>query len=775
MSTPTQRARNLFVGSPIERLEDFRFLTGRGQYVDDLHSEGMLHAAILRSSVAHGRIRAIDKTAALARPGVHAVITAADIGDVPTIPLRHDPTPAIRRFEQPVIANGKVRYVGEPLAVVIAESAALAEDALEAVGVDIEPLPAIADRDTARKESVILFETVGTNLPDTITAVRGDINTAFKNAPYTRREHFSVQRHAAVPMEPRGLLAEWDAENERITVKGVCKVPFTNRRALAEMMRLPEKSVRMVEYDVGGGFGARGEFYPEDFLIPFAARLLRRPIKWTEDRRENLTALNHARDMECELEIACERDGTIIALRCQAFTDIGAYVRTNGATAARNISQVMSGPYRMPHVRVDVTLVVTNKTPVGTYRGPGRFESDFCRERLFDMAAADLGIDRLEFRRRNLIREADMPYPLPTVLVLDIESECDSGDYQKTLDRCLDEFKWTERAKQNGKLVDGRYHGIAVGCYLEGGGTGPRENVRLVIEADGTITLYVGSSSVGQGVETVFAQIAADALEMPMERINQVLHGSTDYVTQGYGSFSSRSIVMGGNAIVDAAGKLRALIREAAARRLSCQPADVVIDRGMAVGPGRATIALGEFAGLTADGTFASNKRTYSYGAHAAYVSVDPKTGHVQLIDYIAVEDVGRIVNPLTLHGQCVGAVVQGLGGTFLEHFIYDEDGQLLTGSFADYLMPTASDFPSIHAIALEDKPSPLNPLGAKGAGEGGIIPVGGVVGNAVAAALSSLHVQPRDLPLSPPRVWQMIQNAANEKSGLRPNAKSAP
>jgi aerobic carbon-monoxide dehydrogenase large subunit len=762
MSSSTQRASNLFVGSPVERLEDLRFLTGRGQYVDDLHSERMLHAAILRSSVAHGRIRAIDTKTASARPGIHAVITAADIGKVPTIPLRHDPTPKIRRFEQPVIADGKVRYVGEPVAVVIAESAALAEDALEAIVVDIEPLPPVADRNKARKEDVILFETVGTNLPDTITAVRGDADAAFKAAPYTRREHFSVQRHAAVPMEPRGLMAEWDAENERITVRGICKVPFTNRRALAQMMGLPEKSVRMLEYDVGGGFGARGEFYPEDFLIPFAARLLRRPIKWTEDRRENLSALNHARDMECDLEIACARDGTISALRCQAFTDIGAYVRTNGATAARNISQVMSGPYRIPDVRVDVTLVVTNKTPVGTYRGPGRFESDFCRERLFDMTAADLGIDRLEFRRRNLIREADMPYPLATVQVLDIESECDSGDYQKTLDRCLDEIKWTERAKVNGKLVDGRYRGIAVGCYLEGGGTGPRENVRLAIEADGSISLYVGSSSVGQGVETVFAQIAADALEMPMERINRVLHGSTDYVTEGYGSFSSRSIVMGGNAIGDAAGKLRTRIRENAAHRLECQPGDIAIDRGMAIGPDRTAIELKEFAGLSADGTFASDKRTYSYGAHAAYVAVDARTGHVELVDYVAVEDVGRIVNPLTLHGQCIGAVVQGLGGAFLEHFVYDENGQLLTGSFADYLMPTASDFPQIRAVALEDKPSPLNPLGAKGAGEGGIIPVGGVVANAVAAALSTFGVQPRELPLSPPRVWQLIQDAAS-------------
>src|SRR3984957_11619411 len=321
MSVATPRTSNLFVGSPIERLEDLRFLTGRGQYVDDLASERMLQAVILRSSVAHGHIRAIDTDATRARPGVHAVITAADIGNVPTIPLRHDPTPAIRRFEQPVIANGKVRYVGEPLAVVIAESAALAEDALDAIAVDIETLPAVADRDKARKEDVILFETVGTNLPDTITAVRGDVDAAFKSALYTRREHFRVQRHAAVPMEPRGLMAEWDEESERITVKGVCKVPFTNRRALAQMMDLPEKSVRMVEYDVGGGFGARGEFYPEDFLIPFAARLLRRPVQWIEDRRENLLACNHARDVEIELAIACDRAGKFLALAGEAFCD----------------------------------------------------------------------------------------------------------------------------------------------------------------------------------------------------------------------------------------------------------------------------------------------------------------------------------------------------------------------------------------------------------------------------------------------------------------------
>jgi carbon-monoxide dehydrogenase large subunit len=754
-----KRRTNAFVGSPVERIEDLRLLRGRGQYVDDLTRAGLLHAVILRSQVAHGRIRAIDAAAARARPGVVAVITAADIGaEVPTIPLRQEPLPALRQYQQPVIAQGKVRYVGEPIAVVVADSAALAEDALEAIMVDIEPLPAVADRPAARRGDVLLFDESGSNLASTMTAVRGDIGLAFRDAAYTRRETFKVQRHSAVPMEPRGLLAEWDAAHQRMTVSGAAKVPFPNRRVLARMLGVPEPSIRMLEYDVGGGFGARGEFYPEDFLIPFAARLTGRPVKWIEDRRENLLATNHARDAECDLEIACARDGTILGLRGQAFTDLGAYLRTVGATASRNIAQVMSGPYHIPHIHIDVSLLMTNKTPSGTYRGPGRFEADFFRERLIDIAARELRIDAVAFRRHNLISEAEMPYPLAKILVLDIETECDSGDYGRTLDRCLAEIGWVAKAGLQGRLIDGRYHGLAIGCYIEGGASGPKESARLKLEPDGSVSVFVGSSSVGQGIETVFAQIAADALEIPMDRIKGVFHGSTDHVSEGFGSYSSRSTVMGGSAIVLAAAELRQAIRTAAAKRLSCTADDIVIDHGSAVGPLRATIALGELAGIAVESTYASNKRTYSYGAHAAHVAVDPKTGHVALIDYVAVEDVGRIINPLTLHGQTVGAVVQGLGGALLEQFVYDEDGQLLTGSLADYLMPTASDFPCVRAVALEEKPAAHNPLGAKGAGEGGIIPVGGVMANAVAAALASLKVEPRELPLSPCRVWQLIQ-----------------
>ena len=761
-----KRRTNAFVGSPIERIEDLRLLTGRGQYVDDLSPEGVLHAAILRSAVAHGRIRAIDAAAARARPGVVAVITAAEIGDsVPTIPLRQEPLPALLQYQQPVIAHRKVRYVGEPLAVVVAQSAALAEDALESILVDIEPLPAVADRASARGGDVLLFEESGGNVASTLTAVRGDVERAFRDAPYTRREHFKVQRHSAVPMEPRGLLAEWDAALGRMTVSGAAKVAFPNRRVLAKMLGIDELCIRMVEYDVGGGFGTRGEFYPEDFLIPFAARLTGRPVKWIEDRRENLLAGNHARDAECELEIACDRDGTILGLRGQAATDLGAYLRTVGATASRNIAQVMSGPYRIAHVKIDVSLLMTNKTPSGTYRGPGRFEADFFRERLIDIAARELGIDPVAVRSRNLIAESEMPYALPKILVPDIETECDSGDYRQTLDRCLAEFGWAAKARLQGALIEGRYHGVAVGCYIEGGASGPKENARLKLEGDGSLSVYVGSSSVGQGLETVFAQIAADALEVPMAAIKGVFHGSTDHVSEGFGSYSSRSTVMGGSAIVQAAGKLREVIRAAAAKRLGCAARDVDIEQGAAVGPTRAAIPLRELAadGIEAEGTYASNKRTYSYGAHAAHVAVDRKTGQVELLDYVAVEDVGRIINPLTLHGQTVGAVVQGLGGALLEHFVYDAEGQLLTGSLADYLMPTASDFPRIRAFALEEKPAPHNPLGAKGAGEGGIIPVGGVIANAVAAALASLAIEPRELPLTPPRLWEMIKEANSE------------
>jgi aerobic carbon-monoxide dehydrogenase large subunit len=755
--------RTAFVGQPIERLEDFRFVRGRGQYVDDLARKDMLHAAILRSAVAHGRIRAIDVSQAKKVPGVHAVITAADLGDaIPLVPMRLQPMPEFEAFGQPVMARDKVRYVGEALAMVLADSAGVAEDALGAIEVDIEPLPAIANWQSAAKNETLLFENKASNVTMKFRAVLGDAAAAFKDAPYTRRESFSTQRHTALPMEPRGLLAEWDAASGRLTLSGAAKVLFANRRILAKQLGLAVDAIDMVEYDVGGSFGARGEFYPEDFLIPFAARHVGRPVKWTEDRREHLMCMNHAREAACDVEIACARDGTILGLRGHGFVDMGAYMRTNGAVGARNIAQFMSGPYRVPNIDLDVSLLVANKTPVGTYRGPGRFETDFFRERLLDMAARDLGIDQIEFRRRNLVREADMPYKVATIAPFESKDELDSGDYQVTLDRCLTEFGWAEKEKLKGKLIDGRYHGLAVCCFIEGGAAGPKESARLVLETDGTLTVYMGSSGVGQGLETAFAQIAADAMDMPMDRINQVFHGSTAYVSDGYGSYHSRSIVMGGSAVLDAATKLRAAMSAEAARRLNCGVAEVALADGRATAPDGKSVSWSELAPepLSVEGAFSNHKHTWAYGAHAAHVAVDPKTGAVALIDYVAVENCGRMINPLTLKGQLVGAVVQGLGGAFMEHLAYDENGQLLTGSLADYLIPTASDFPKIRGFVMESHPSPINPLGAKGAGEGGIISVGGAIANAVADALSSLGVEPRDLPLSPSRVWQLVQDA---------------
>ena len=753
-------AVNSYVGQPIERIEDLRLLRGRGQFVDDLHLEGMLHAAILRSSIPHGRILSLDTAAALALPGVVTVITATDIGDlVPTIPLRLAPLIDLVPYEQPVIAHGKVRYVGEPIAVVVAESAAIAEDGLELITVDIDALPPCVDTKTASANRSLLFEEMGTNLALTYTAVLGDAATAFAAATtdefYIRRERLDTQRHTATTLETRGLIGEWDSKKQHLTVYGAAKVPFASRGMLARQMGLPESAIDLITGDVGGGFGMRGEFYPEDFLIPFAARHVNRPVKWIEDRREHLLACNHAREFDCEVELLCRRDGTIVAVRGHVNGNIGAYIRSNATIAPRNVAQCFSGPYRIPNIHIESSMLVTNKTPTGTYRGPGRFEADFFRERLFDIVADDLGIDPVVFRRRNLLTKNEIPAKLATVTPVLSEDQLDSGDYLQTFDRCLAEFGWAEKAKLKGTLIGDRYHGIGIGCFIEGGAMGPRENARMVLEADGSVSVYVGSTMVGQGLETICLQIAADALELPMEQI-RIFHGSTTYLHEGFGSFASRSTVMGGSAIIAAAEELKQNIRTVAALRLNCAAEEIVLAAGVATSPNGNVVSWTDLASesLRSAGTYSSTRRTYAYGAHAAHVAVDPRTGHVEVVDYVAVGDVGRIVNPKTLHGQVVGAIVQGLGSTFLEHLVYDQDGQLITGSLADYLLPTATDYPNIRVYDQEEYPSPNNPLGTKGAGEGGIIPVGGVITNAIASALGA---QPKSLPMSPSRVWDLI------------------
>ena len=754
-------ARDKFVGAYTRRVEDQRLLTGKARFVDDIHLDGMLHAVIVRSMVPHGRIKSIDVSQARVMPGVHAVFTGEDVasmcsGIVPTLPLRLSPIPEHVPFQQTVVATDKVRYVGEPLAIVIADSSALAEDAAELVYADIEALPVVSDWRISARNEVLLFESLGTNEPVTYTAQKGDAKSVF--GPYVRRECFSIQRHSAVTMETRGLVASWDTVAQKMIVYGVAKVPFSTRRTLAALMDIPVESIDMIEVDVGGGFGVRGEFYPEDFLLPFSSRQLGRPIKWVEDRLENLLGSNHSRQMECELEIVCELNGRILALRGEVHIDSGAYMRSSGAVPPRNVAQFMSGPYDIENIHIESTAHLTNKGPIGTYRGPGRFEADFFRERIIEIAARELGIDPIAFRRMNLVRSEQMPYPLATLDKPHKAEGLDSGDYQITLDRCLNEFKWNDKLPLQGKLIDGVYHGISLACFIEGGGGGIRENARIEIEDDGQVTVYVGSSNIGQGVVTVLTQIAADALELPMQSV-RVCHGSTIYLKEGSGSFHSRSTALGGSAVLLAAGALKDKIREAAAAHFQCALSDVHIGRNLHITCGEQSLSAADLGRmkLQAEHQFSSHHHTYAYGAAAAHVTVDPGTGKVELIDYFGVEDIGRIINPLTAKGQSMGAVVQGLGGVFLEHMAYDEDGQFLAGTLADYLMPTANDFPQIRVMELENSPSPHNPLGAKGCGEGGIVPVGGVLANALASALESLNVQPNSLPLSAARVWSLI------------------
>ena len=767
-----------FVGQALHRFEDARFLTGTGCYVDDLAFDGMLHAAVFRSPVAHAYIRNIDVSQAIATTGVVAVFTDASLGSTSAIPLRVPPLPGYERsFLQFCLAREKVRYVGDPVALVVADSPYRAEDGIENIRFDFDELPAVTDWASANGGQV-LHEHTGTNIASHYQVGRGDVRSVLETAPYRRKERFRCHRHTAVPLETRGLVAAWHGDTNRMTVWGAAKMPFTNRRILATLIGLPESAIDLIEVDIGGGFGVRGEFYPEDFLVPFAARKLGRPVKWIEDRREHMMATNHAREVDCELEIACDRDGRILGLSGKIMVDLGAYARTNASVAPSNVAAFLPGPYRIDHFACDVDIFTSNKTPIGSYRGPGRFEANFFRERLIDQAAQDLGVSSVDMRRRNLLTSAELPYEPGALVPAMTSSPYDSGDYLEPLDRVLQESGWTTLQEKSGRLIDGWYHGIGLSCFVESGGAGPREHARLIVRADGNVDCLIGCSALGQGHETTFAQIAADALGLTPDQI-KVLHGSTTYLDAGFGTYGGRSAVMGGSAIVNAASHLIDALREETMRRLG-QPNVEMLWYGGAFHStdGNVIITLAELAAglqtcgapLAADGDFINTKLTYSYGTNVAHVAVDPGTGRVKVINYWAVEDIGRAINPAIVHGQMIGGLVQGLGATFLDELIYDDNGQLLNASLADYLLPTATDFPNVHCVSLENARSTTNLLGVKAAGEGGIVAVAATIGNAVSAALASLGVQMNDLPLSPVRVWNAFASAQKRAPDLASN-----
>jgi aerobic carbon-monoxide dehydrogenase large subunit len=758
-----------FTGTPVERKEDGRLLRGRGAYVDDFHVEGMLHASIYRSSVPHGRIQRIDTSQAEAVPGVIGVFTSRDfVGHLKPIRMRIAALPHLEEFLQLPLAVEKTRYVGEPIAIVVAETAYIAEDAATLIAAEIDELPAILSWEQAEQSKEFIHEAVGTNVTGDFIG-RGNADQAFSSAHYTRRERFSVQRHTAMPMETRGLLARWDAAAGRMTVYGATKIPFFNRLSLSRMLDLPEQSIILKVGDTGGSFGVRGEFYPEDFIIPFLARKLDRPIKWIEDRREHFMATNHARETYCDLEIACDRHGIIQGLRARVVADLGAYARGTGSTAPVRCGQFLPGPYRIPHYTCSVNAYFSNKTPSGTYRGPGRFEANFFRERLIDIAASELNVDPAQMRRCNLVGPDEMPFNIGKLTTYEPEAEFDSGDYPALFEAALREIKWQELQAIQGREIDGWYHGVGLSCFSESGAGGATEQARIRLAEDGTIDLFVGATNSGQGHETVFAQVCADILQLPLEKI-RVKSASTDELEAGTGSWHSRSAVMSGNAVHQTAHTFLESIRVVAMDYLGRPNVELAWNEGAFVQEGsRDKVTLGVIAKHVAErgeaidvtDTFVNETRKpFSYGTNAAHVAVDPRTGRVKILDFVAMEDIGTVLNPLIAHGQSEGSIVQGLGGVFLENMMYDDSGQLITASFADYLMPTATDFPAIRGKFLNLAPAPGNPLGAKGGGEGGLVAVAGAVGNAISAALASFNVQVRELPVSPPRLWEMTRKA---------------
>lgn len=765
-----------YIGAPVRRGEDIRFLTGRATFIDDVKLPGMLHAAVLRSPHAHARILAVEAADALKLPGVACVLTFADLpAGVKPIPLRMYALEGLDRFLQYPLARDKAAYVGEPVALAVAADRYAAEDAVDAVRVEYEPLEAVADVDAALRGEVVVHEEQGSNVAGGHDIEIGDVERAFREAEYTRKEVLRVHRHTGNPMETRGLAASHDPGRNELTVWGPTKVPHFNRTVLSSLLGLPEHRIHFVEPDVGGGFGIRGEFYPEDFLVPFAAMKLGRPVKWIEDRREHLMAANHSREVRCELELAARRDGTLLGMRARIHGDMGAYIRTHGGLVPASTAAVLPGPYRVPAYEARVRCVMTNKMGVGTYRAPGRYESCYFRERMLDMMAADLGMDPIELRRKNLIRPEEIPYDLGPTRPGIASTVFDSGDYPRALEHALERFGYDALKPLQGTLQEGRYHGVGIGWFVKNTGLGPSEGARIAVTGPESVAVYLGIATLGQGHETVMAQICADGLGVPMEWIT-VFHGSTDLMPYGGGTYSSRGTVMAGNAVHLTAAALKEKLLQLAARRLETEPGGLELRSGRihSAGTDRALLGLGELLEMTRPGKvsgggapgleateyFHTDRLTYTYGGHLAHVAVDPETGQVEILRYLVLEDVGRCVNPLLVHGQALGAAAQGIGGALLEELAYDEDGQLLTTTLLDYPLPSSTEIPPMESIVTEYSPSPLNPLGVKGAGEGGIVACGAALANAVSHALSSLGVQIRDLPLTPNRIRGLIREA---------------
>jgi aerobic carbon-monoxide dehydrogenase large subunit len=780
----------VIIGASVKRKEDPRLLTGRGCYIDDIRLPGMLHAVLVRSPHAHAAIGRIDTTRARDASGVVLVATAADLGDVPPIPIRLGPRPDLVPFLQFPLARHRVRYVGEPVALVVVGDRYAAEEAAELVEVEYTRLPPIVDVERAvTPDAIVLHDGATTNLAATLVMGTGEPDDALARADLRIRHRFRVQRHTGIPIETRGLVAAYDAGSDLLTVWGPTKVPHFNRRVLIDLLGVAAPRIRFVEPDVGGGFGVRGEFYPEDFVIPWAAIRLCRPVKWIEDRREHLLATNHSRQQVHDVELGATKDGRIVALVDRIQADMGAYLRTHGVTVPELTGALLPGPYRIPHYRAEVCCVLTNKTPTGTYRSPGRFEGTFVRERMMDLLAGVVGVDPAEIRRRNFIRPDEMPFPVGTT-ALGVRTVYDTGAYASALDSALKMVDYPRlRASQATERRRGRHIGIGIACVLEKAGLGPWETARVEIDGSGHVVVYSGLTSVGQGMETTLAQICAAELNISVEDV-AVVHGDTDTVPFGEGTYASRGAAVGGSAVMMASRAVRDKLLHMAARKLEAHPGDLVVEgrrvfvRGV---PSKCltftelaeaslpthTLPLGIEPGLSATKFFSVADMTYPYGTHVAVVEVDPETGQVTILNYAIAYDVGKAINPMIVDGQLVGGLAQGIGGALFEELAYDTEGQMLATTFLDYLLPTAGEMPaSIETRILEETPTPHNPLGVKGAGEGGTAGAGAAIANAIADALRPWEIDAATLPLSPDRVVALIRTA---KAGAVQTGASRP
>lgn len=766
MSAP---AKPVLVGKSVTRKEDGPLLRGQGRFAADINFPNQLYMRVVRSTYAHGRIVSVDLAPALAIPGVIAAWRFEDIADIPPIDFRLTRLEQLAAYRQTILAKDKVRYVGDPVAVVFAEDPYLAEDAAEHVDVEIEELPVIlhADGEVGEFRDGLPTETA------LIEKSYGDVEAAFADAHATVELTLSIGRHSGVPMETRGAIGRYLAETDMLEMYGAAKVPHWNRDQLAKMFGRTAANTNLFEGHVGGGFGIRGEMYPEDVLVCLAAMRLGRPVKWIEDRREHLIAANHSRQQTHHIRAAIDQHGNILAIDDEFFHDQGGYMRTHAATVPDLAAAMLPGPYRIPAYRARGHIRLTNKTPGGTYRAPGRYESTFVRERLLDAVAAKVGIDGVEVRRRNLIPVSEMPVTR-ALETLGTDIVLDSGDYAKLLDKALDGIGWAAlRAQIATRRKAGELVGAGLGMFVEKSGLGPFDDVRISVGIDGRIEVVTGAASVGQGVETVIAQICAEKLGARYDDVS-VIHGQTDRIARGLGAFASRVSVMTGEATRQAALKLRdnALAAAAELMQLPADQLDIIdgeiVRLDGSTGPSMSLAKIAKALepgsnlvgdkepGLFAEASFESKHMTYPYGVHVAVVSLARDTGGVTVERYLVAYDIGKAINPMLIDGQIVGGVAQGLGGALYEEFSYDDRGEPLAVTFADYLMPTAREVPPVEVIITEDAPSPLNPMGLKGAGEGGA----NAVGAAIAAAIDDALGQPgaiTRLPVSPQMVKELI------------------